>query len=84
MEKSIGFIGGGRITNIFLHAFKNKNISLKNIYVFDIDDNISEKLKQKFSEINISNLHTIVAQEIVFLAVHPPVIIEILTLWTKL
>ncbi len=79
MEKSLGFIGGGRITNIFLHAFKNINISLENIYVFDINNNVSERLKLEFSEINISDLQTVASQEIVFLAVHPPVIIEILT-----
>jgi len=79
MEKSFGFIGGGRITNIFLQAFKNENISLKSIYVFDTNNEVSDKLKQKFPEINTSDLKTVVSQEIVFIALHPPAIMETLT-----
>ncbi|MEN8121310.1 MAG: NAD(P)-binding domain-containing protein [Bacteroidota bacterium] len=78
MENSLGFIGGGRITNIFLQAFNNKNISLKNICVFDTNKKVSKKLKQKFPEISISDLKTAVSQEIVFIALHPPAIMETL------
>ena len=78
MEKSLGFIGGGRIRNIFLQAFKNKNISLKNIYVFDTNNDVSKKLMQKFPEISISDLKKVVSQKIVFIALHPPTIMETL------
>jgi len=74
--KTIGFIGSGRITKIFLQAFANKNISLKNVSVFDVNIEVSEKLKQKFPEITITDLKTVSSKEIVFIALHPPMIME--------
>ncbi len=76
MEKSISFIGAGRITNIFLQAFKNKDITLKNVSVFDTNAEVSEKLKQKFPEIAVTDLKTVSSKEIVFIALHPPVIMD--------
>jgi len=74
--KTIGFIGSGRVTKIFLQAFQNKNISLKNVSVFDLNSEVSEKLKQKFLEITITDLKTVSSKEIVFIALHPPVIMD--------
>lgn len=79
MEKSIGFIGGGRITNIFLQAFKNKHLSLKNVAVHDINNDTAEKLKQKFPEVTIDDLKTASSKEIILIALHPPAIVEVLT-----
>jgi pyrroline-5-carboxylate reductase len=76
--KTIGFIGSGRITRIFLQAFSNKNISLQNVTVFDVNANVSEKLKKQFPEIAISDLKTVSSKEIVFISLHPPVILEVL------
>jgi pyrroline-5-carboxylate reductase len=74
--KTIGFIGAGRVTNIFLQAFQNKNIPLKNVSVFDLNNEVSEKLKQKFPEITTTDLKTVSSKEIVFIALHPPVIMD--------
>ena len=76
--KSLGFIGGGRITKIFLQAFKNKNIGFKKIVVFDANTEPTGKLKQKFPQIQISGLEQCAAQDVIFIALHPPVIIETL------
>lgn len=76
--KTIGFIGGGRITKIFLNAFKNKNLQFKNIVVFDTNTETTSKLSILFPEIEISDLGTTASQEIVFIALHPPVIMETL------
>ena len=78
MEKSIGFIGGGRVTKIFLQAFQNRNFSLKNVVVYDIDNDASEKLKQKFPDISITDLKSVSSMEIIFIALHPPAIMEVL------
>ena len=43
-NKTIVFIGGGRITNIFLQAFKNANVSFKKIVVFDPNTESTRKL----------------------------------------
>jgi len=79
MEKSIGFIGGGRITKIFLQAFQNKNLSLKNVAVYDINNDTSEKLNQKFPEVSIADLKSVSSKELIFIALHPPAIMEVLT-----
>ena len=76
--KSLGFIGGGRITKIFLQAFKNKNIEFRNIVVFDTNPEITGKLKQLFPQIEISGIEKSVQQDVVFIALHPPVIVETL------
>ena len=34
-NKTLGFIGAGRITRIILQAFKNRNASFKQIVVID-------------------------------------------------
>ncbi|OFY82716.1 MAG: hypothetical protein A2275_18310, partial [Bacteroidetes bacterium RIFOXYA12_FULL_35_11] len=59
-------------------AFKNKNVSFKSIHVYDTNNEVSEKLKQKFLEINVSDLASVARQEIIFIALHPPVIMETL------
>jgi len=74
---SLGFIGGGRITRIILQAFKNKNLEFDSIIVFEPDTETSGKLKKQFPEIEISaSNHEPAAQCLVFLAVHPPVMME--------
>lgn len=77
--KSLGFIGGGRITRIFLQAFVNKKAIFDSISVFDSNPEALEALKQKFPFIEILDSASEAAQkDIVFLALHPPVIMETL------
>ena len=78
--QKLGFIGGGRITKIILQAFKNKNITLENVAVFETNADVANKLKQKFPEIDLTDLKLAAAQEIVFIALHPPVIMEVLSM----
>ena len=78
MEKKISFIGAGRITNIILQAFKNKNISLKNVSVYDVNSEIQKNLQLKFPEIETTDLKSVSEKDIVFIALHPPVIVETL------
>jgi pyrroline-5-carboxylate reductase len=74
--KSLGFIGGGRITKILLQAFKNKNIDFKRIVVFDTNTEITGKLQKLFPQIEVSGFEKCSEQDIVFLALHPPVMME--------
>lgn len=77
--KSLGFIGGGRITRIFLQAFVNKKAIFDSISVFDSNPEILHALKQQFSFIEVMNSAGEVARkDVVFLALHPPVIMETL------
>ena len=76
--KSLGFIGAGRITRVFLHAFKNKSVQFKSIDVFDINTETAGKLKKQFPAIEISGIEQVSSKDIVFIALHPPVIMETL------
>ena len=79
--QSIGFFGGGRITRIFLTAFKNASKTFQQVTVLDPNEVILNDLKSKFEKINVTSTdYTIVANaDIVFLAVHPPFVMETLT-----
>lgn len=79
--KTLAFIGGGRITRIFLRAFKNKSIQFNRIYVYDINQDNLNKLKSEFPQIEISNEHltTCADSDVLFIALHPPVFMETLS-----
>ena len=71
-EKSLGFIGGGRITRIFLQAFENKNASFSSIIVSDTNSDVLNMLKESFPKISVTESPTAPArQDIVFIALHP-------------
>jgi pyrroline-5-carboxylate reductase len=78
--QSIGFIGGGRITRIILTAFKNASKTFQQVTVLDPNEVILNDLKSIFEEINITSTdYTMTANaDILFLAVHPPVVMETL------
>ncbi|HAF30692.1 MAG TPA: hypothetical protein DCG75_16745 [Bacteroidales bacterium] len=78
-NKSISFIGGGRVTKIFLQAFLNKSLKFKSIVVFDTNMDVIDALKKQFPNIQIANdVKQAANQDIVFIALHPPVIMETL------
>ncbi len=76
--KTIGFIGGGRITLILLQGFKNANVKYNNIYVYEPNETVLNALKIKFPSIEGSTSDSIQAatSDMVFLALHPPVLME--------
>jgi len=77
--KSLGFIGGGRITKIFLQALANEQIELSSVLVCDTNSEVLNTLKKQFPKIQITDSCELAAmQEIVFIALHPPVIMETL------
>jgi len=77
--KSLGFIGGGRITNIFLQAFVNKKAIFDSISVFDTNLQTLQALKLKFPFIQVlTSAREAAKKDVVFLALHPPVIMETL------
>ena len=75
--KSLGFIGGGRITKIFLQGYKNKGIEFPTIKVCDTNSDTLNQLKNDFPSIEITgSVHELAGQEIIYIALHPPVIGE--------
>ncbi|MDF1576761.1 MAG: NAD(P)-binding domain-containing protein [Bacteroidales bacterium] len=76
---TLGFIGGGRITRIFLQAFQNKSLEFNSILVYEPNQEVASSLKAQFPEITIAgSLAEPAQQDLVFLAVHPPVMMETL------
>jgi pyrroline-5-carboxylate reductase len=76
--KSLGFIGGGRVTRILLHAFKNKNAQFSKIVVTDTNNEVADNLKKEYPEILIENSSVAASQDIVFISLHPPMIMDTL------
>ncbi len=79
-NKTIGFIGSGRITRIFLEGWKRAGQSPGKVVVSDCNADTLAKLKARFPQIEMMPGNSAVAasQDIVFLAVHPPVMTEVL------
>jgi pyrroline-5-carboxylate reductase len=76
--KSLGFIGGGRVTRILLQAFKNKNAKFSKIVVTETNNVVTDNLKKIFPEIQIENSSVTASQDIVFISLHPPVVMDTL------
>lgn len=78
MKNSIGFIGAGRVVRILLQGFKNRNVQFGKVVVSDTNPDVIAKLKQNFPEVEQIDAATVAAQDIVFIALHPPVIMDTL------
>ena len=53
--RTIGFIGGGRITRILLQGFKNANISFEKISVYETNVVVLDALKSGYPQIDPSS-----------------------------
>ncbi len=78
MKKSVGFIGGGRVTKILLQGFKNKNVKFARVVVNDTNPDVPANLKKQFPEIEFSDAKAAASLDIVFIALHPPVVMDTL------
>lgn len=77
--KTIGFIGGGRITRIFLEGLTNKKAMPVSLKVFEPDTETFKKLQADFPYVTAADSAAGAAQQdLVFIAVHPPLVIETL------
>lgn len=79
-HKTIGFIGGGRVTGIFLKGWARAQQLPASITVSDPNAELLAKLKARFPSIatTASNADA-AAKDIIFLAVHPPVVADAAT-----
>ena len=78
MKQSVGFIGGGRVTRILLQAFCNKDVKFSSVVVTDPNFEVTSKLKHVYPFINVSDASLAASQDIVFISLHPPVILDTL------
>lgn len=80
MSNSIGFIGGGRVTKILLQGFKNKNVKFGKVVVTDTNPDVLANLKKQFPEVESADAAPTACQDIVFISLHPPVVMDTLEL----
>jgi pyrroline-5-carboxylate reductase len=77
-HRTVGFVGGGRVTRIFLEGWRRANVPPGNTAVSDCSAEALAKLKARFPTVHVgADGHVPAAQDIVFLAVHPPVMAEV-------
>ncbi len=83
-KATIGFIGGGRITRIFLEGWTRAKELPARVVVSDCNAESLARLKARFPMVETApgNSAAAAAQDIVFLAVHPPVLGEVAA-WMK-
>ncbi|MDW7760190.1 MAG: NAD(P)-binding domain-containing protein [Acidobacteriota bacterium] len=74
INKSLGFIGGGRVTRIILEGFHRKGIEFPEVVASDIDPAALARIRDIFPGIRTAhNDNTAPAGcDLVFLALHPP------------
>jgi len=74
MEKSLGFIGGGRITRIMLGGFRRAGKLPSDIVVSDKNEAVLQSLRNEFPGITtvLNDNSAPSTQDLVFLALHPP------------
>jgi pyrroline-5-carboxylate reductase len=71
--KTIGFVGGGRVVRIILGGLQQAGRLPQRIIVSDANGDVLNTLKQSFPTIEITpENQQAAAQDIVFLALHPP------------
>jgi pyrroline-5-carboxylate reductase len=76
---TVGFVGGGRITAIFLHALGGRGLTLGRVTVSDTSAEVRAKLQTRFPEITATADNAEAAAcERVFLALHPPALKAVL------
>ena len=72
-SRTVGFVGGGRITAIFLEALGGRGLALERVTVSDTNADVLAKLAARFPAITTTASNTQAAScERVFLALHPP------------
>lgn len=77
-NKSLGFIGGGRVTKILLQGFKNKDVKIEKVVVADTNPEVLTNLKKQFTKVEFADAKSAAGQDIVFIALHPPVLMDTL------
>jgi pyrroline-5-carboxylate reductase len=80
MFKSIGFIGGGRISRIILSGLERKKKWPGKVFVSDANADVLKDLQKRFPKIEAAggDLKKPAAADVVFIALHPPVMMGIL------
>ncbi|HYN01824.1 MAG TPA: NAD(P)-binding domain-containing protein [Vicinamibacteria bacterium] len=78
-SRSVGFVGGGRISAIFLEALGGRGFALERVTVSDTSPEVLEGLRARFPAVTTTADNAAAAAcERVFLALHPPALKTVL------
>jgi pyrroline-5-carboxylate reductase len=78
---SVGFVGGGRVASILLAGWSRAGAMPGKVVVFDPNAAVLGKLQSRYSQIETTNdIAAAAGRAVVFLAVHPPVVKDVLPL----
>jgi len=77
-QKSVGFVGCGRVATIFLGGWRRAGTMPGTIVAFDSNEEVTARLRNRYPDIRVGTLAEAAGQDIVFLAVHPPVVASVL------
>ncbi len=78
MYDTIGFIGAGRITRIMLGGWKRAGKLPQHVSVYDSSSDALQKLRMVFPAVQVTSLAEVVRADVVFGALHPPALLEVL------
>jgi pyrroline-5-carboxylate reductase len=78
MKKTIGFVGGGRVARIIMGGIKKAGRMPASIIASDTKPDILKKLQSEFPGVQtvLNNNREAAAQELVFLGLHPPALLD--------
>ncbi len=77
--ESIGFVGGGRVTRFLLEGWQRAAKMPRNVRVSDLNKDVAGALKADFPSIETCVNTEAARADLVVLAVHPPVMKDVLT-----
>ena len=77
--KTIGFIGGGRVTRFLLEGLKKAGYTTIKVQVHDPNKTLLEALRNDYNIVEAASNSEAAKADLVLLAVHPPVIKDVLT-----
>jgi len=79
MKKSIGFIGGGRVASIILGGWSRAGIMPDKVLVYDVSADVVARLAARHPQVEAcADIASAAIQDIAFLAVHPPIVTDVL------
>ncbi len=78
--KTIGFIGGGRVTRILLNGFKNASVTFERIFVYETNETVLNTLKTDYPNVEVSgtDFSKAASSDWIFIALHPPILMDTL------
>ena len=75
---SVAFVGGGRIARILLEGWRASDKMPGSVSVVEPDEGVLAQLREVAPAVGVADLKGLAASEVIFLAVHPPVLKDVL------